>query len=129
MAIKSTDSQAEYLRKISNLIAEAKFAPDADLQFWIGLETEVLTKAHAATGPNPAAQQLAGSDVAMGAADMGAGAADMSMGSQLVGAGMAGGGGPAGLPGPGGPMPAPPGVKFSPDMMRRALRGGGIQGG
>lgn len=143
MATRSLNSQAEYLQKIAQLIAEAKFAPDADLSFWIGLETTVLSKAHEGTQPSPAAQQLPGNAVATGAADMtqgaalaGAGAADVGLGAALMGAG-GGLGGPGaggtraamGTPGPGGPAPPMPGVRFQPDAMRRALRGGGIQGG
>lgn len=131
MATRSLNSQAEYLQKIAQLIAEAKFAGDADLSFWIGLETTVLSKAHEGTGPNPAASQLPGSSVEMGAADMAAGAGLEGVGAALMGGagGMGGGGVPAGMPGPGGPAPAMPGVKFSPDVMRRAFSSGGVQGG
>lgn len=128
MATRSLNSQSEYLQKIAQLIAEAKFAPDADLQFWINLETEVLTKAHEGTGPTPASGQLAGNDVEMGAADMGAGAALMGAGMGAMGGGAAPGG-VAGAPGPGGPAPSYAGVRFSPDTLRNAMRGGGVQGG
>lgn len=132
MATRSLNSQAEYLQKIAQLIAEAKFAADADISFWIGLETTVLSKAHEGTGPSPAAQQLPGNAVATGAADMGAGAGLESIGASLMAGGMGGGAAPgmtAGSPGPGSPMPAPAGVRFSPDVMRQAMRPGGVQGG
>lgn len=135
MATRSLNSQAEYLQKIAQLIAEAKFSADADISFWIGLETTVLQKAHEGSGPSPAAAQLPGNAVATGAADMSAGAADMGLGAALMGAGgaMGGAGGlggvPAGVAGPGGPAPAPAGVRFSPDVMRAAFRPPGPQGG
>jgi hypothetical protein len=72
--------------------------------------------------------------VEAGAVEMGAGMGMEAMGADLMGAGLgamagAGGGTPMGTAGQGGPMPPLPGPRFNPDMMRRALRGGGVQGG
>lgn len=121
MATRSMDSQDEFLGKIQQLIAQAKMARDADLSFWIGLETQVIQKANE---PPPSSQQLPpppGNAMEMGAPP--------DMGPMPAMGGMGGGGVAAGLPGPGGPMPTAPGPRFSPDVMRQALRGGGIQGG
>ncbi len=127
---RGTNTQAEGLQKLMMDITALKSTPDADVAFLIGLETTILQKlregfANAATQmpppPGNAVEMGAGAGMeAMGADLMGAGAATM-------GAGM--GGPPAGMPGPGGPMPSAPGPRFSPDVMRRALRGGGVQGG
>lgn len=130
MGTRGTNTMSEGLQKLMQEITGLKATPDADVAFLIGLETTILSKLR---------EQFAGAAEQMppppgNAVEMGAGAGMEMMGADMMaqGAGMmpgAGGGVAAGLPGPGGPMPAPPGPRFSPDVMRRALRGGGIQGG
>lgn len=114
----------EGLQKIAQDITALKMTPDADLSWLIGIETQILQKlrepfeaAAGQMGPPP------GNSVDAG---LGAAGADMSV--------MPGGGGgqAMGMPGPGGPMPATVpggGMRQSPDMMRRALSGMGVQGG
>lgn len=128
---RGMNTMSEGLQKLMQDITALKATPDADVAFLIGLETTILGKLR--EGFAEAANQLPpppgnAMEAGMGAEMMGAGA-----GMEMAGAGMmgaAGGGGvPMGAAGPGGPLPAPPGPRFSPDVMRRALRGGGIQGG
>lgn len=115
---------SEGLKAILSDLTDLKIYPDADLPWIIGLETQIITKlrepfeaAAGQMGPPP------GNSVDAG---LGAAGADMSV--------MPGGGGgqAMGMPGPGGPMPATVpggGMRQSPDMMRRALSGMGVQGG
>lgn len=124
MAQRSMNTQTEILGKINGLISEAKLAPDADIPFLIGLETQIITKMRE---PFEAAAGQMGAPPG-NSVDMGAGMADAAMAVMPGG----GGGSPMGAPGPGGPMPASiPGgaMRQSPDMMRRALGGMGVQGG
>lgn len=123
MAVRGQNTMSEGLQKLAQDITALKMTPDADVAFLIGLETTILSKLReqfdSAAGQMPPPPG--------NAMEMGAG-----MGLEAAGAGMvaqgAAGGPPAGMPGPGGPMPASPGVRFSPDMMRRAFPGGS-QGG
>lgn len=136
MATRGTNTQAEGLQALMKSITEMKAYPDADISFLIGIETTILQKLR--EGFDNMAGQLPpppGNAVEMGqgggdpmAAMAGAGGGGMPPMPMPMGGG-GGGGVAAGLPGPGGPMPSAPGPRFSPDIMRRALRGGGIQGG
>lgn len=126
MATRGTNTMVEGLQKLAQDITALKFAPDADVSFLIGLETQVLQKLRE---PFEAAAGQMGAPPG-NAVDMGAQAADASLGGIPMPGG--GGGVPSGMPGPGGPMPASiPGgaMRQSPDMMRRALGGMGVQGG
>lgn len=119
------NTMSEGLQKIAQDLTSLKMTPDADLPFLIQLETTILTKlrepfeaAAGQMGPPP------GNAVDAGLAAAGAGM------SVLPGGAGGMGGPPMGMPGAGGPMPASPeGTRFSPDMMRRALGGMGVQGG
>lgn len=131
---RGMNTMSEGLQKLMQDITALKATPDADVAFLIGLETTILGKLREAY--DTAAGQMPpppGNAVEMGgAAEMGAGAGLEGIGAGMMaqGAGAMGGGGvPMGSPGPGGPLPAAPGPRFSPDVMRRALRGGGVQGG
>ena len=135
---RGMNTMSEGLQKLMQDITALKATPDADVAFLIGLETTILSKLR--EGFDSAAGQMPpppgnAMEMGAGAADMGAGAGLESLGAGMMaqGAGAIGGGMPggvaAGMPGPGGPAPIAPGPRFSPDVMRRALRGGGIQGG
>lgn len=128
---RGMNTMSEGLQKLMQDITALKATPDADVAFLIGLETTILGKLR--EGFAEAANQLPpppGNAMELGGAEMMGAGAGMEMAGAALGGGMPGGGGvAAGLPGPGGPMPAAPGPRFSPDIMRRALRGGGIQGG
>lgn len=131
MATRSQNTMAEGLQSIMQDLTALKATPDADVAFLIGLETTILQKLRepfdAASGQMPAPP---GNAVSTGAMDMGAGAGLESIGASLMNQGAGAlAGAAAGTPGPGSPAPALPGVRFSPDMMRRAMRGGGVQGG
>lgn len=128
MATRGTNTMSEGLQKLMQDITGLKATPDADVAFLIGLETTILGKLR--EGFAKAAGQMPpppGSAVEAGMGGMGAGGGmgDMAM----AGAGGAPGGVPMGAAGPGSPMPPMPGVRFSPDVMRRAISGGGVQGG
>lgn len=121
---RGTNTMSEGLQKLMQDITGLKATPDADVSFLINLETTILSKLR--EGFANAAGQLPpppGNAMEMG---QGGGGDPMAGGGGMLGGG---GGVAAGMPGPGGPMPTAPGPRFSPDMMRRALRGGGIQGG
>jgi hypothetical protein len=122
----------EGLRKIAQDLTSLKMAPDADLEFLIGIETTILQKlrqpfenAAGQMAPPPGSAVEAG----MGAGMEMAGAAEMGAGAGMMAG--AGAGPPMGMPGPGGPMPGPPGgARFSPDALRNAMRpSAGVQGG
>lgn len=124
---RGMNTMSEGLSKLAQDITALKQTPDADIPFLIQLETTILTKLRE---PFEAAAGQMGAPPG-NAVDAGLGAvgADMS----VMPGGMAGvGGQPMGMPGAGGPMPASvPGgaMRQSPDMMRRALGGMGVQGG
>lgn len=136
---RGMNTMSEGLQKIMQDLTSLKATPDADVAFLIGLETTILGKLREgfdqAAGQMPAppgnAMEMGGGLGGLG----GLGAGMEAAGADLMGAGagaLAGvgaGGPPAGLPGAGGPMPTSPGPRFNPDVMRRAMRGGGVQGG
>jgi len=129
MAVRGTNTMVEGLQKLAQDITALKFAPDADVSFLIGLETQVLQKLRepfdAASGQVPPP----GNAMEMGGAEMMGAGAGMEMAGAAAGGAPLPPGPPMGAPGPGGPMPGLPGPRFNPDVMRRAMRGGGIQGG
>lgn len=119
---RSTNTQQEALKGMLGQIADIKTFPDADIEWLLGLETQILTKLRA---PVQDALQSAGalSDVAgqMGQSPMG------QMGGQM-------GGGPAPSPmamagAPGAAPQGVPGLRQSPGMpnpdeLRRLLTQG-----
>lgn len=144
MAIRSQNTMVEGLQALMQDITSLKATPDADVAFLIGLETTILGKlrerfdtAAGQVAPPPGNAMELGGGMGMGpmggAAEMGAGAGLEAIGAGMMGQGAAAlgapGGPPGGMPGRGGPAPAPAGPRFNPDVLRRALRGGGIQGG
>lgn len=122
---RTTNTMVEGLQGLMQEITSLKSAPDADISWLIGLETTILAKlrepydnAGGQLAPPPGNAMEMGPPSDLGGIGVG-GLPPMPMGGGVA----------AGLPGPGGPMPPAPGPRFSPDVMRRALRGGGVQGG
>lgn len=139
MAVRGTNTMSEGLQKLMQDITGLKATPDADVAFLIGLETTILGKLRegfakaAGQMPPPPGSAVEAGVGGMGGMGAGGGMGDMAMagagGGGMPMPGGAPGGVPMGAAGPGSPMPPMPGVRFSPDVMRRAISGGGVQGG
>lgn len=128
---RSTNTMAEGLPAIMSMIQELKLAPDADLPWLIGLETQIIQKVQSQYGASDQAAQMGGPPGNAEQAPPGVSGGPMPMPTG-VGGGVpmpsaATGGGPA-VGGRGVramPAPVPP---VSPDEMRRLLTPG-PQGG
>lgn len=113
MASGSYNTMAEWLGKINQDLASAAACPDADLEFLVGLQTQVLQKLRQPYDQNPNGmppQLPPAGGMNMGPGMPGAG--PPSPGPSLEGIVPAGG--------PVGPGPAPM-ASSNPDELRRAL--------
>jgi hypothetical protein len=117
MATRSTNTQTEALQRMLGDISQVKTMPDADLQFLVGLETNILGKLRE---PFEAMQGQIGPTTGPPGAPGGA-----PVGPSLAGPppGPAAGGMPPGLMGPGGPGGGAP-----PMPVSMAPPGGGVPG-